>query len=129
MGINFIKTQKIKKMAQAFNTLDDTTKSQMACTFAALMLHDDGVELNTASLKKVIDASGVKVASYWPMLFSQALAGQDIGSFLAVSSGSGPAQGGNTATGGQEAKGEEAKAEVVEEEEASMSMMDLFDED
>merc|ERR1712195_106380 len=105
------KSQKLEdkiKMAQPFDKLDDGTRSQMACTFAALILHDDGTEVNAASLKKVIDASGIKVASYWPMLFAQGLGGKDIGSFLSVSSGSGPAQ---QSTGGAAAK-EEVKAEV-----------------
>merc|ERR1711974_8034 len=113
------------KMAQAFNTLDEATRSQMACTFAALMMYDDGVELSSASLKKVVDASGVKVAPYWPMLFAQALQGQDIGSFLAVSSGSAPAQT-TTAGGDAGAPKEEVKEEVVEEEEEDMDLGDLF---
>merc|ERR1712125_68882 len=114
------------KMAQAFNTLDDATRSQMACTFAALMMYDDGVELSSASLKKVVDASGVKVAPYWPMLFAQALQGQDIGSFLAVSSESAQVQT-SPAGGDAGAKQEEAKKEeVVEEEEEDMDLGDLF---
>merc|ERR1711874_317585 len=116
-------------MAQAFNTLDETQRSQMACTFAALLLHDDRVEVSCESLKKVIDASGVNVAPYWPMLFANALQGKDLGSFLNVSSGSapvqsGPVDGGNT--GGGEAKKEEAKAEEPEDEDEDMDLGDLF---
>merc|ERR1712072_1131833 len=114
------------KMAQAFNTLDDATRSQMACTFAALMLHDDGCDVNASSLKKVVDASGVKVAPYWPMLFAQALDGQDIGSFLAVSSGSAPVQTTNTGGDAGAPKEEAKKEEVVEEEEEDMDLGDLF---
>merc|ERR1712139_395864 len=117
---------KINIMAQPFNSLDDATRSQMACTFAALMLHDDGTEVTAASMKRVIDASGVKVASYWPMLFAQALNGKDIGSFLSVSSGSAPVQqttgGGVVAQDAAPAKKEEEKAESEEEED-----MDLGD--
>merc|ERR1712217_938596 len=113
------------KMAQPFNTLDDATRSQMACTFGALMLHDDGTELSAAALKKVVDASGVKVAPYWPMLFAQALNGQDIGSFLAVSGGSAPVQA--VTSGDAGAPVEEAKKEeVVEEEEEDMDLGELF---
>merc|ERR1712007_286141 len=101
-----------KAMAQNFATLDETQRSQMACTFAALMLHDDRTEVNAGSLQKVCDAAGVKVPAYWPMLFAQALNGKDIGSFLSVSSGSAPAQatssGNNAPAGGAK---EEAKKE------------------
>merc|ERR1712151_1343317 len=119
-------TLKINTMAQPFNSLDDTTKSQMACTFAALLLHDDGRELTSDSLKKVVDASGVSVAPYWPMLFAQALQGKDIGSFLSVSSGSGPAPTQGTNDNATAAKVEEKKEEVVEEEEEDMDLGDLF---
>merc|ERR1712050_613728 len=120
-------TLKINTMAQPFNSLDDATRSQMACTFAALLLHDDGTELTAASLKKVIDASGVNVAPYWPMLFANALQGKDLGSFLNVSSGSaavqsGPVDAGNT--GGGDAKKEEAKAEEPEDEDEDMDLGD-----
>merc|ERR1711976_331449 len=116
-------------MAQAFNTLDDTTRSQMACTFAALLLHDDRSEVNAGNIQKVCDAAGVKVAAYWPMLFANALQGQDIGSFLNVSGGSAPAPvSGGGATGGDGgAKKEEAKKEEEpEEEEEDMDIGDLF---
>merc|ERR1712023_423372 len=113
------------KMAQPFNTLDDATRSQMACTFAALMLHDDGTQVDSSSLKKVVDASGVKVAPYWPMLFAQALQGQDIGSFLAVSSGSAPVQTGNVGGDAGAPKEEAKKEEVVEEEEEDMDLGDF----
>merc|ERR1712048_195234 len=81
-------------------TLDETQRSQMACTFAALLLHDDRTEVNSGSIKKVCDAAGVKVPAYWPMLFAQALAGKNIGDFLSVSGGSAPAPAQGGATGG-----------------------------
>merc|ERR1739845_168147 len=115
-------------MALPFNSLDDTARSQMACTFAALMLHDEGIELNNANLKKVIDSAGVTVAPYWPMLFAQALQGKDLGSFLNVSGGSAPVQQSSGGSGGQaqaEAPKEEAKPEEEEEEE-DMDLGDLF---
>merc|ERR1712138_135678 len=102
----------------------------MACTFAALMLHDDRSEGNAQSLNKVIDAAGVKVAPYWPMLFANALAGKDIGSMLSVSSGSGPVQATGVANTGGDAAGapkqEVKKEEEPEEEDEDMDLGDLF---
>jgi len=112
-------------MATQFSSLDDTQRSQMACTFAALMLHDDRTEVNAGSLQKVIDAAGISVAAYWPMLFANALSGKDIGSFLSVSSGSAPVQSSGGATGGN-APVEAKVEEVVEEEEEDMDLGDLF---
>merc|ERR1711934_335491 len=102
MGKNFnIFFERILKMALPFNSLDETQRSQMACTFASLLLHDEGIELNNGNLKKVIDAAGVKVAPYWPMLFAQAQQAS--------------AGGGNT--GEAAPKEEEKQAEEEEEEE------------
>jgi len=112
-------------MAQAFDTLDTTTRSQMACTFATLLLHDSGIEVNTANLNNVLKQAKVDVAPYWPMLFCNALDGKNVGDFLAVGSGSAPQQTGNTETGPVKAV-EEVKEEVVEEEEEDMDLGDLF---
>merc|ERR1712151_1402608 len=121
MGKNFNNIFERIIMALPFNSLDETQRSRMACTFASLMLHDEGIELNNTNLKKVIDAAGVTVAPYWPMLFAQALSGKDLGSFLNVSGGSAPVQ---QSTGGAPAQGdapkEEAKKEEEEEEEEDM---------
>merc|ERR1711981_124593 len=126
MGINFKKTRRKITMAQPFNSLDANTKDQMACTFAALLCHDQGLEVNSANLAKVCKAAGLTVAPYWPMLFANALDGRDMSDFMAVSGGgSGPVQA--VAAGGQEAVAapkEEAKKEEEEEEE-DMDLGDL----
>merc|ERR1712110_301866 len=121
-------SKKYIKMAQPFNSLDNSTRDQMACTFAALMLHDEGVEVTNANLKKVTDASGINVAAYWPMLFANAPAGRSVGDFLAVSGGSAPVQTAqDTNTGAGPAKAEEKKEEKVEEEEdEDFALDDLF---
>tara|TARA_B110000305_G_C18797455_1_gene341124 strand:+ start:124 stop:309 length:186 start_codon:yes stop_codon:yes gene_type:complete len=46
---------------------------ELACTYAALMLHDDGLEITAEKLNKVIKASGNEVEPYWPTLFAKAL--------------------------------------------------------
>merc|ERR1712151_468101 len=128
MGKNFNNIFERIIMALPFNSLDETQRSRMACTFASLMLHDEGIELNNTNLKKVIDAAGVTVAPYWPMLFAQALSGKDLGSFLNVSGGSAPVQqsgGGGGAPAPGDAPKEEAKPEEEEEEE-DMDLGDLF---
>ena len=106
-------------MAAPFNQLDETTHDQMCCTFAALLLHDEGIEVNNANLKKTVEASGNKVAGYWPMLFANALAGKNVGDFLAVSGGSAPQQQASTGapanTDAPAAQKKEEEAPVEEE--------------
>ncbi|KAJ3035641.1 60S acidic ribosomal protein P1 [Rhizophlyctis rosea] len=107
--------------------------SEAACVYAALILHDDGVEITADKLSSLISAAGVEVEPIWPNLFAKALEGKDIGSFLFnVGSGSGPAPAGGAApaAGGaapaEEAKEEKKKEEVKEESDDDMGF-GLFD--
>ena len=59
--------------------LSKTEKDELCVSYAALMLHDDGLEINAEKLTKIIKASGNEVEPYWPMLFAKALKGQDVG--------------------------------------------------
>ena len=112
------------------SALKKEEKDRLVCTYAALLLHDDNLEINVSiaktvcwfvyasltlfvvalpqeeKLSKVIKASGNEVEGYWPGLFAKALKGQDIGALLR-NIGSGPAAGG-AAAGGAPAAAEEA---------------------
>merc|ERR1711918_211601 len=129
MGIN-LNSERVKiEMCQPFNSLDAATKDQMACTFAALLLHDEGTELTAANLNKGFKATNNNVAAYWPMLFCNALAGRSVGEFLAVSGGSAPAptgDSGNAAPAQAAPEKKEVKKEEAEEEEEDMDIGDLF---
>jgi ribosomal protein L12E/L44/L45/RPP1/RPP2 len=90
---------------------------ELCVSYAALMLHDGGVEINEENLLKLITASGNEVEAYWPMLFSQLLQKQDINELICVPRGGGGA-GGAGGAGGDAAAEEEEKEEEEEEEEA-----------
>merc|ERR1712166_1511464 len=55
---------------------------ELCCSYAALILHDDGLEISAAKLAKVIKASGNDVEPYWPLLFSKALQGAEVDKLL-----------------------------------------------
>merc|ERR1711862_276619 len=98
---------------------------ELACTFATLILHDEGQAVNSNSIAKLLKAAKVDVEPYWPTLFANALSDANIGDMLMSSGGSGaPAP--VAATGGetkQEAKVEEAPEEPEEED---VDLGDLF---
>ena len=50
--------------------------SELACTYACLMLHDEGVEITEARITAICQAAGVTIESYYPMLFAKFLAGK-----------------------------------------------------
>jgi len=49
-------------------------KDELACTYAALILHDATKPVTAASLNKITSAAHLKVQPFWPNLFEQVLA-------------------------------------------------------
>ncbi|TGJ82091.1 hypothetical protein E0Z10_g6662 [Xylaria hypoxylon] len=107
--------------------------SELASSYAALILADDGVDITADKLQTLIKAAGVlEVEPIWTQLFAKALAGKDVKDLLSsVGSGggaaAGPAAGG--AAGGAAAADEPAAEEKEEEKEESDDDMGfgLFD--
>ncbi|KAJ3217233.1 60S acidic ribosomal protein P1 [Dinochytrium kinnereticum] len=97
--------------------------NEAALVYAALILHDDGVEITADKLSTLIEAAGVEIEAIWPNLFAKALAGKDIGAFLfnigsgaPAAAGAAPAAAAAAAPAGgkAEAKKEEKKEEKEE---------------
>lgn len=96
-------------------TVTDQQRTEGLCTYAALILADDGAEVSAENIQKLVSAAGGKVAPFWPKLFAGILADSSLsevlakagktGSYLSDGGDAGPA-----AAGG-------AKAAAVEEEE------------
>merc|ERR1712023_308599 len=122
MGINF---DFIGKMASVSpDQLTKEQKDELCVSYAALMLHDDGLEINAEKLSKIIKASGNEVEPYWPMLFAKALKGQDVGALLAnigsAGGAAGPAAAGPAETAAAEAPKDEEKEKKEEPEDVDM---------
>ncbi|XP_051200718.1 large ribosomal subunit protein P1 [Lolium perenne] len=96
------------------------SSSEVACTLAALILHDDGIPITSEKIATVVKAAGIKVEAYWPALFAKLLQTRSVDDLiLSVGSGGGgaapaaaaPAAGGAAAVEEKEEKKEEAKEE------------------
>nr|POF10123.1 60s acidic ribosomal protein p1 [Quercus suber] len=96
--------------------------SELAASYAALILADDGVEITADKLTTLITAAQVPdVEPIWMTLFAKALEGKDVKDLLLnVGSGGGaaaaPAAGGAAAAGGDAGGAAEAAEEKKEEE-------------
>ena len=100
----------------------------LACTYAALILHDDGQEVTADKISEVVKASGLEIEPYWAGLFAKFLEQKSVGDLISNVGAGGGGGGGGGATGGAggDAGAEAAPAEEEEEEEADMDF-DLFD--
>ncbi|PWW73819.1 ribosomal protein 60S [Tuber magnatum] len=110
------------------------SNSELAVSYAALILADDGLEVTSDKLQALIKASGNnEVEPIWCSLFAKALEGKDVKDLLLnVGSGGGAAAapgGAVTASGGAGGAAEEKEPEKEEEKEESDEDMGfgLFD--
>ena len=99
----------------------------LACTYAALILHDDGQEVTADKISAVVSASGLELEPYWSGLFAKFLEQKSVGDLISnVGAGGGGGGGGGAAAGG-DAGGDAAAAAPEEEEEEAEMDFDLFD--
>lgn len=112
------------------------SQSELACVYAALILHDDGLEISADNIQKLTSAANVKVEPYWPGLFAKLFANKNMDDLITnvgaggggpVTSGGGGGGGGSAEAGGAaEEKKEEKKEEPEEESDEDMGFS-LFD--
>merc|ERR1712002_9763 len=123
-----------------FDCLTDTLNgfrikmsAELACTYAALILNDDDVEVTGDKITTILKAANVEFEPFWPSLFAGALKDVNVRELITnIGSGvgSGPAAGGAAAGGGaaaDDAPKEEAKKESSSESEDDDMGFGLFD--
>merc|ERR1739848_432738 len=109
------------------NNTPKKMSSELACTYAALILQDEGAPITADSISALVKAAGVQVEPFWPGLFEKALTSCNVAELITnigsgMGSGAAPAAGGGAAA---EEKAEEKKEESEEESDESMGF-DLF---
>ncbi|KAA8571603.1 hypothetical protein EYC84_001600 [Monilinia fructicola] len=109
------------------------SNAELATSYAALILADDGLDITADKLQTLIKAAGIEdIEPIWTSLFAKALEGKDVKDLLLnVGSGGGaaPAAAGAAAGGDAAAPAEEKKEEKEEAKEESDEDMGfgLFD--
>lgn len=105
--------------SERVSSLGKATHDELCCTYAALILYDDRLDITANQIKKLIEASGNKVDAYWPSLFAKALQGRNVGDLL-LGGGGAPAQ----QTAQPEAHGK--KADKAEEKKPEGLILNLI---
>ncbi|KAK8485898.1 hypothetical protein V6N13_028125 [Hibiscus sabdariffa] len=111
--------------------------SEAACSYAALILHDDVIPITAEKIATLVKAANVTVESYWPSLFAKLFEKCDIENLITnVGAGGAPvaavapvaaAGGGGAAPPAAAAAAEEKKKEEPEEESDDDMGFGLFD--
>ncbi|PYI04908.1 hypothetical protein BO78DRAFT_430997 [Aspergillus sclerotiicarbonarius CBS 121057] len=104
--------------------------AELACSYAALILADDGLEVSAEKIQTLLSAAKVpEVEPIWTSIFAKALEGKDIKDLLTNVGSAGPAAAAPAAGGAAAAPAEAAAEEKEEEKEESDDDMGfgLFD--
>ncbi|KAJ6456174.1 60S acidic ribosomal protein P1 [Mycena sanguinolenta] len=93
---------------------------ELAATYAALILADDGIEITSDKIVTLTNAANIELETIWATLLAKALEGKNVKDLLSNvgAGGGGPAVGGGAApsAGGAAAAAEAPKEEEKEEE-------------
>ncbi|KAJ5257191.1 60s acidic ribosomal protein-domain-containing protein [Penicillium angulare] len=102
---------------------------ELACSYAALILADDGLEITADKIQTLLTAANVQeVEPIWTSIFAKALEGKDIKDLLTNVGSAGPAAPAAAAAGGAAAPAEAAEEKEEEKEESDEDMgFGLFD--
>merc|ERR1712002_1104891 len=134
MGTHPIFESDFDCLTDRLNRISEKMSAELACTYAALILNDDDVEITGDKITAILKAANVEFEPFWPSLFAGALKDVDVRSLITTigsgvgTGGGGAAAGGAAAAdaGAEEAK-EEAKKESSSESEDEDMGFGLFD--
>merc|ERR1712045_302418 len=135
MGTHPIFESDFDCLTDRLNRISEKMSAELACTYAALILNDDDVEITGDKISTILKAASVDVEPFWPSLFAGALKDVNVRELITnigsgVGSGgaaAGGAAAGGAAAGGEAAKEEEKKPESSSEEEDDDMGFGLFD--
>eukprot|EP01060_Flectonema_neradi_P034861 TRINITY_DN624_c5_g2_i1.p1 TRINITY_DN624_c5_g2~~TRINITY_DN624_c5_g2_i1.p1 ORF type:complete len:127 (+),score=41.97 TRINITY_DN624_c5_g2_i1:59-382(+) len=106
------------------------SNDELACTYAALILHDEGLEVTAEKISTLTNAANVEVEAFYPTLFASFLSAKPLGGLLSNVGGGGaaPVEADAPAAGGGDAPAETKKAAAPAEESEDGDMgFGLFD--
>merc|ERR1712242_506501 len=130
MGTHPIFESDFDCLTDRLNRISEKMSAELACTYAALILNDDDVEITGDKITAILKAANVEFEPFWPSLFAGALKDVDVRSLITnIGSGvgSGPAAGGAAAGGDAGPAEEEKKKESSSESEDDDMGFGLFD--
>merc|ERR1712023_420005 len=95
---------------------------ELGCTYASLILHDDGQDVTEDKIKALLKAANVETEAYWPGLFCRAFNDFEGGMDKLVTT---PALGGGGGAGG-DAAAEKKKKSSSEEDDMAAPAASIF---
>ncbi|KAK3006811.1 hypothetical protein RJ639_016645 [Escallonia herrerae] len=107
---------------------------ELACTYACLALHEDGIPVTAEKITTMLKVANVNVESYWPMLFAKLVQKRDIDDLVLNAGLAGNTASAAASTGGVVSAAATAAKELAAEdkeeikEESEEEIFSLFDD-
>merc|ERR1712002_588654 len=131
MGTHPIFESDFDCLTDRLNRISEKMSAELACTYAALILNDDDVEITGDKISTILKAANAQFEPFWPSLFAGALKDVNVRELITnIGSGVGTGGGGGAAAAGgaaEEAPKEEEKKEESSESEDDDMGFGLFD--
>ncbi|GAM19333.1 hypothetical protein SAMD00019534_025080 [Acytostelium subglobosum LB1] len=110
----------------------DIKTEELACVYASLLLHDDGIAITGDKIKALLDAANVEFQPHWPGLYARVLAKSNVEDLVfnfaaGAAAVAAPAAAAAAAPTAAAAKKEAPKKEEKKEESDDDMGMGLFD--
>ena len=103
---------------------------ELACVYASLICHDEGMAITAEKLLAGAKAAGIHLQAFWPAVFAKVYGEKGIAALIegvsAAPVAAAPAAAAGAAAPAEEKKVEEEKVEEEEEEEEGDFGLDLF---
>merc|ERR1712244_94598 len=78
MGTHPIFESDFDCLTDRLNRISEKMSAELACTYAALILNDDDVEITGDKITAILKAANVDFEPFWPSLFAGALKDVDV---------------------------------------------------
>ncbi|CAN1258544.1 60S acidic ribosomal protein P1-2 [Linum perenne] len=82
------------------------SSGEIACSYAIMILHDEGIPITSDKISALVKASGVKCESYWPSLFAKLAEKRNVEDLILNAGAAGGVVNGNESILQEEAKEE-----------------------
>ncbi|CAN1747857.1 60S acidic ribosomal protein P1-2 [Linum perenne] len=82
------------------------SSGEIACSYAIMILHDEGIPITSDKISALVKASGVKCESYWPSLFAKLAEKRNVEDLILNAGAAGGVANGNESILQEEAKEE-----------------------
>ncbi|XP_026438953.1 60S acidic ribosomal protein P1-like isoform X2 [Papaver somniferum] len=101
-----------------------SSNGEVACTYAALILHDDGIPITAEKILTLVKKANVQCESYWPSLFAKFVERKNVEDLITNVGATG---GGATAVEAPAAEEKKKKEEKEESDDEDMDLFSIFD--